>query len=140
MEKNNFKYYYNKAYSGFLKNGKKSYAHLVLKKTYKNILLQNKRPAYVLKTSVDNVSPLFILKTQKRGRLVLQKPFPIFDQKKRIASGFKWIIESLQKTKANDVSKVFSQELSLNYQNQGYAKKKQQELHNLVVRNRSSLL
>jgi len=140
MEKNNSIDYYNEIYAGLNKKGKKSIAHFILKKTYKSILLQKKSPASVLKTSINNVAPFFILKTQKKGRLILQKPLPLFNNKKRISLGVKWIIHSLKRSKQKKVSLLLLQEILLNYKNQGIVKKKQQEIHSLVIKNRSSLL
>jgi ribosomal protein S7 len=98
-----------------------------------------KIPEEVLILSLENVGPLFSIKTKKKGKKILQIPNPIYSIEKRFSISSNWIIKNSSKHNSTFFLQNFVNELLDSSDNQGFSKKQQQELNKLVVLNRSSL-
>ena len=103
------------------------------------ITLKNDNPYEVLSRSIENIKPLFIVSTQKKGKRVLQTPKPILRDEERIAISANWIVKNSFKHSRGSFVENLLQEIYDSYQNQGFSKKQQQELNKLVVINRAAL-
>jgi ribosomal protein S7 len=130
---------YTKLQQGLIKKGKKGGAFGTFKGLSKQISLRKLAPLPVLENSIANVEPLFTIKTQKKGKRVLQIPQPILKKDKRILVAFRWLIKYSQKHTKNSFKLNLLTEILDAYKNQGFTKKFQQEFNSLVLQNRSSL-
>jgi len=120
-------------------SGGKAKSNKFLKKSIVKLAKLKKAPEEVLVSSLENVGPLFLIKTKKKGKKVLQIPSPIYSIDKRFSISSNWIIKNSSKHNSNSFLQNFINELSDSSGNQGFSKKQQQELNKVVVLNRSSL-
>jgi ribosomal protein S7 len=129
----------NKLQKALQISGRKTKSNKLLKQSVIKLTKLKKIPEEVLILSLENVGPLFLIKTKKKGKKVLQIPSPIYSIEKRFSISSNWIIKNSSKHNSTFFLQNFVNELLDSSDNQGFSKKQQQELNKLVVLNRSSL-
>jgi len=137
--KDNFGIILDKFHKALMGSGQKSNSILIMKDLLSKILVKNDDPKDLLTKSIDNIKPLFIVSTQKKGKRVLQTPKPILQEDERIAISANWIVGNASKHSKGSFIDNLLQEVYDSSQNQGFSKKQQQELNKLVVLNRAAL-
>jgi len=129
----------NKMQKAMLLSGGRVKSNLALKGLLKEISKSRRNPGETINNALLNVAPLFSLKSQKRGKRVVQSPVPIISNEKRIAIASRWLVKNSTKHNQQSFSKRLVAEVKEASLNQGFSKKQQQELNKLVVLNRSAL-
>jgi ribosomal protein S7 len=129
----------NKLQKAMLLSGGKVKSNSILKNLLKEISKSSRSPEEILNSSLLNVSPLFSLKTQKKGKRVVQSSIPIIGEEKRLSISARWVVKNAKKHSKNNFKKGLISEINDSSLNQGFSKKQQQELNKLVVLNRSAL-
>ena len=139
--KNNTDIIVDKIQKALLVKGGRVKASILLNKIIKEISVVEKQdPSRLLEESLENIAPLFTIKTRKQGKKVVQTPIPIFSKSKRYAISSRWVVKNSKKHRSNSFIKNILAEINDSINNQGFSKKQQQELNKLVVLNRSSLM
>lgn len=111
----------------------------LLKALIKDISKGNQDSKELIQSSFENIAPLFLVKTQKRGKKVIQTPTPVTNREKSFAIASRWLVKNAKKHKLNSLKKGLVLELNDASNNQGFSKKQQQELSKLVILNRAAL-
>lgn len=138
MKKNliNFNYQVNKL---LVKKGKSSKAGFIFEEVLLLLVKEiKKNPLNIMKTAVDNIMPIFLLKNKKIGKRVIIIPSFILSVSTRRALGLKWLIEASLK-KRGSFSKNLAFEILEAFHNRGVVKKRQKDLNLLVLENKSNL-
>jgi small subunit ribosomal protein S7 len=121
-------------------DGKKYLSFSFLNKVF-FILNKNEKkgnPYEILLQAIDNVGPLFIIKSQKKGRRrVVTIPQPISSQKLKNFLGIKIILSSMSERKENSLVERFSFEILDAYHNKGISKRKQKQIHTTAFSNKA---
>jgi ribosomal protein S7 len=137
--KNNLKIIIDKLQKSLLVSGGSSKSRSITFNLIKDFSKSKKNSELVISNALDNVSPLFLLKTRKKGKKVTQSPVPITKNAKRFALSAKMLVKNSKKHKTNGSSSRLLLEINDASLNQGFTKKQQQELNKLVVINRAAL-
>ena len=139
MINNNFDIVLDKFQKALMGSGQKSNSNLIMKDLISKIIIKNDDPQDILTKSVENIKPLFVVSTQKKGKRVLQTPKPILKDEERIAISTNWVVKNAMKHSKGSFVENLLQEVYDSSQNQGFSKKQQQDLNKLVVINRAAL-
>jgi len=137
--KDNFNKILNKFQKALMSSGQKSTSTIILRGVIDRIISKNDDPYLILRQGVENVKPLFIVSSQKKGKRLVQTPRALLNEEKRIAISANWIVKNSKKHSRGSFVENLLQEIYDASQNQGFSKRKQQELNKLVVLNRASL-
>jgi len=137
--KDNFNKILNKFQKALMSSGQKSTSTIILREVINRIISKNDDPYLILRQGVENVKPLFIVSSQKKGKRLVQTPRALLNEEKRIAISANWIVKNSKKHSRGSFVENLLQEIYDASQNQGFSKRKQQELNKLVVLNRASL-
>jgi ribosomal protein S7 len=128
-----------KLQKALLISGGKVKSDLILRKVIKDLTTSKKSSGDLIRSALENVSPYFTVKSRKRGKKVTQIPVPIFGIDKRFAFSSRSIVKNSKKHKNILFSgKVVSELLDASL-DQGFSKKKLQELNKIILMNRSSM-
>ena len=129
----------NKFQKAIMGSGLKSTSTIILKEVISKIIGKNDNPYVILTESVNNIKPLFLVSSQKKGKRLVQTPKPLLNDEERIAISANWIVKNSKKHSRGSFVDNLLQEIYDASQNQGFSKRQQQELNKLVILNRSSL-
>ena len=107
----------------FMKSGKKSTSFALMKKSLVSLVQSQNNVNEVLLTSTENVKPFFLIKSQKKGKRVLQIPYPLLDEGQRLKLACGWLVKNSLKTTNQTTINRFVQELLDSKNNEGATKK-----------------
>jgi len=137
--KSNINIFIDKLQKAMVVSGGKVKSTILLKGLIKDLSRSNLDSKKLIQSSFDNIAPLFLVKTQKRGKRIIQTPSPITSKEKSFSIASRWLVKNAKKHKLNSLKKRLILELTDSSKNQGLSKKQQQELSKLVILNRAAL-
>lgn len=138
MKKNliNLSYQINKL---LIRKGKESKISFLVNKVFLALSKELKQnPFIIINVAINNVMPIFLLKTKKIGKRVIIIPSFILSVYTRQSLGLKWIIEAALKKKGCFYKNLTNEFLEA-FHNRGAVKKRQKDLNLAVLDNRSNL-
>lgn len=122
-----------------LKKGKLSKVDSIMDFVLLEVAKKTRRdPLEVIEEAVINIMPVFLMKKQRIGQRVVMSPFFVLSIPSRKFIGFKWILESAL-SKKGSFKKNLALEILEAYEDIGESKRKQRNLNQLVIENRSNL-
>ena len=136
---NNINILLDKLQKAMIISGGKVKSTKLLSKLLKDFSKSKSCPKAFIEDSFDNVAPLFLLKTQKKGKKVVQTPIPLTSKSKSFSIGARWLVKNAKKHNKQSFNQNLVIEFHDSYKNRGLSKKQQQELNKLVVLNRAAL-
>lgn len=83
-----------------------------------------------------NVLVRFVIKFRKKGKITQEIPVPLNSLDKVYGNTVKLIIKNLRNQKGKSIDKIFINEFSDIFKNQGLLKKRVNDINKIVVRNR----
>jgi small subunit ribosomal protein S7 len=117
--------------------GKKSKAYQIvygaLEESAKKL---GKEPVEILTKALDNVKPVFEVKSRRVGGATYQVPIEVRDER-REALGMRWLIQYARGRTGADMRRRLSAELSDAFNNTGNAVKKKEDTHKMAEANKA---
>ena len=129
--------YEEKFINFIMKHGKKSVAKRIYEDTLKEIKANgHMNPTVVVRTAIENASPVTMIKSKRIGGAVYQVPVEVRADK-RFFFSTKWILDAARGKSGKPMYKRLSEELLAAYSNQGAAVKKREEAHKMAEANKA---
>ena len=128
---------YSKILNILMVSGKKFKAEKILKDTFR--ILNNKYkkdPSVIFSKSVDNVRPLFEIRSVRIAGRTQQIPFPL-KKEKQLALALKWLVSSARSSSKGTFSEKLAFEMHEASLGKGMAIKKRDDLHKVAESSRA---
>lgn len=120
-----------------MKHGKKSVAESVFYSSLRNIKgVSGEEPEKVFEKAIENVSPVFEVRSKRVGGANYQIPVEVRPERKFFLA-CKWIIGAAAKKKGGTMAKKLTEEFLAAARNEGAAIKKKQDTHRMAEANRA---
>ena len=120
-----------------MRDGKKSTAQAVVYGALNLVSDKTKRdPIEALEEALKNVMPQVEVKSKRVGGANYQIPMPVRGER-RLALGFRWIIEAAQTRKGKPMSEKLGTEIVQAAANEGDAVRKKNDVHRMAEANRA---
>ena len=120
-----------------MRDGKKSTAQSVVYGALNLVSDKTKRdPIEALEEALKNVMPQVEVKSKRVGGANYQIPMPVRGER-RLALGFRWIIEAAQTRKGKPMAEKLGTEIVQAAANEGDAVRKKNDVHRMAEANRA---
>nr|YP_007890727.1 ribosomal protein S7 [Jakoba libera]AGH24221.1 ribosomal protein S7 [Jakoba libera] len=120
-------------------DGKKSIAEKICYSSFRQIKeVTGLSPFDVFIQAIENIKPSLELRSVKIAKSTFQVPFPIHE-KRKLFFATKWLVESADEKKTNEMYTSLAFEIMDAYQNKGKCVDKKQRLHKMAEANRAYL-
>jgi small subunit ribosomal protein S7 len=120
-----------------MRGGKKSTAQHVVYQALDLVSEKTKRdPIEALEEALKNVMPQVEVKSKRVGGANYQIPMPVRGER-RLALGFRWIIEAANSKKGKPMGVKLGEEIAAAAANEGEAVRKKNDVHRMAEANRA---
>lgn len=122
-----------------MKDGKKSLAEKICYTSLKRIKeITGINPLMILLKAIENIKPSLELRSVKMAKSTFQIPYPLHE-KRKLFFATKWLVESSNDRRNNDMISNLTSEIIDASQNKGKCVEKKQRLHKMAEANRAYL-